>query len=316
MTRLPVPAPASLPSFVSPLETESRSRFLALYGDAKRLFWDPASIDLAMDREHWAMIRAEYGRERYAEQVRLLCLLFHVGEEAVTRTLAPLCSAAARLGLGVDRELFLASQLYEEAKHLEFFARYFREVLGEDGAVAARELAAAPRAVLVDGLDAVAERLRREEDPERLRMAFVEGVTHVLGVVESMLARTGCVGAHDALAARGWLPGLQEGFRLVRRDEGRHVAFGIGCIAELVAAHPADEAVVRATFERRLPDVLATIRLFDHEHPLVDLERLEAHALDAWRTFVGAAGLAVDDGRAPADAEILDARDRGDILMA
>lgn len=289
------------------LENQSRSRYFALYTNSKRLFWDPAAIDLSIDREHWAMIRREYGRERYAEQIHHLCSLFHAGEESVTRTLAPYCSAVARLGLGLDKEMFLASQLYEEARHFEFFARYFREVFREEGGEAMRDVAPAPQAVLVDDLDAVAERLRREDDPERLREVFVEAVTHYMGIVEAMLARTGYVGAHDALAARGWLPGLQEGFRLIRRDEGRHVAFGITCVAELVAARPAHAAIVHATFERHLPNVLATVAAFDYADPLVEVATLQDYALDAYRMFVGAAGLMGADAPSEVDAEILDA---------
>lgn len=185
----------------------------------------------------------------------------------------------SRAGLGIDKEMFLTAQLYEEAKHFEFFARYFTEVFEVDGAVTATFLSAAPRAVLISDLEEVTERLRREDDPECLRATFVEAMTHYVGIVESMLARTGYVGAHDALATRGFLPGLQEGFRLIRRDEGRHVAFGMRCIAELTAEYPPYREVVTATLERHLPNVLATIGEFDYPHPIVDLGKLSAFAL-------------------------------------
>lgn len=268
------------------------SKLLQLYTNSKRLAWDPATIDLARDREDWARIVRDHPVERYDAQVHRLCALFHDGEASVTSTLAPFCMAATRLGLGMDVEMYLASQLYEEARHYEFFRRYFAEVFGEDGAVAAAaEMAPAPQAVLVADLAEVADRLRREDDPWRLRLTMVEAVTHYMGVVEAMLARTGYVGAHEALAARGWLPGLQEGFRLIRRDEGRHVSFGIHFIAWQVREHPALAEVVRATFERHLPNVMATVQHFDVPHPIVDLGRLQQHAIDAYVMFMGAAGL-------------------------
>ena len=131
-----------------------------------------------------------------------------------------------------------------------------------------------------------------EEDPAALRALHVEGVVHYMGVVEAMLARTGYAGSSEALAARGWLPGLQEGFRLVRRDEGRHVAFGITFVAELTRDDPALRDVVHATFERHLPNVLGTVQSFAvYEDPLVDLERLPQFARDAVGQFVAAAGL-------------------------
>lgn len=267
------------------------TRYFQLYTTSKRLAWDPAAIDLARDREDWARVRRDYVVEQYAEQTHRLCSLFYNGEESVTSTLAPLCGAAARLGLGIDREMYLASQLYEEAKHFEFFARYFAEVFEEEGTASRRHMAPAPQAVLVDDLDEVTDRLRREEDPARLRATMVEAVTHYMGIVEAMLARTGYMGAHEALARMGWLPGLQEGFRLIRRDEGRHVSFGIHFVREQVAAHPELAGVVRDTFERQLPNVLATVQHFDFEHPLVDLERLTSHALESYTKFMGAAGL-------------------------
>lgn len=209
---------------------EADSAYFRLYSKAKQLHWDPADIDLSADREQWLRIQRDYTTERYAEQILRLTSLFYEGEESVTKTLSSFCSAVSRASLGIDKELFLTTQLYEEAKHFDFFARYFAEVFQIDGSTTAQYITAAPRAVLISDLEEVTERLRREEDPARLKATFAEAITHYMGVVEAMLARTGYVGAHDALAARGWLPGLQEGYRLIKRDEGRHVAFGMRCI--------------------------------------------------------------------------------------
>jgi ribonucleoside-diphosphate reductase beta chain len=274
---------------------QTGSKYFQLYSNSKKLAWDPATIDLSRDAADWAMIRREYATEEFATQLHQLCAFFHAGEESVTSTLAPLLGAAARLKLGVDIECYLTSQIYEEARHFEFFTRYFHEVLDEDTADLLRELTAAPQAVLIDDLDATTDRVRAETDPDRLRAAMVEAVTHYMGVVEAMLARTGYVGASDALAARNWLPGLQEGFRLIRRDEGRHVSFGIHFIRQMTTAHPELVPVVQATFERHLPNVLGTIQAFDFAHPIVDLGKLTQYALDAYQQFMGAAGLADTD---------------------
>lgn len=284
---------------------ELRSPYYALWHKAKKLHWDPSTVDLSADKAQWARIRTEQPDARYDEQILRLCSLFYQGEESVTRTLAPFCSAVSRAGLGLDKELFLTSQLYEEAKHFDFFARYFAEVFEQDGSVTDAFMHGAPHAVLVRDLEEVTERLRREEDPVRLVATFVEAITHYMGVVEAMLARTGYLGAHDALAARGWLPGLQEGFRLIKRDEGRHVAFGMHCVAELTTAHPEYRAIVHATFERHLPHVLATVQTFDYPQPIVDLDKLTAYALAQYERFAAAAGL----GDANADLEALTADD-------
>lgn len=279
--------------------TDLASPYFQLYDKAKRLHWDPADIDLAVDRAQWATIVRDFPRERYAEQLHRMCAFFAAGEESVANTLAPFLGAIPRGELGLDKEFHLAAQLYEEAKHYEFFARYFTEVFGESPAQALAELTPAPQAVLIDDLVAVTERLRLAEGRDAVRMAFLEAVTHYMGTVEAMLARTGYVGAHDALAARGWLPGLQEGFRLIRRDEGRHVAFGIHVVRELCAESPHWRPLVQATFERNLPNVLGTIQVFSaYDHPIVDPARLTTFALGAYEQFMGAAGLAAVDASA------------------
>ncbi len=274
---------------------QTRSKYFQLYTNSKKLAWDPATVDLSRDAADWALIRRDYAAEEFAKQLHQLCSFFHAGEESVTSTLAPLLGAASRLKLGVDIEMYLTSQIYEEAKHFEFFARYFHEVLGEDTGAVISELVAAPQSVLVDDLDATTDRVRAETDPAKLRAALVEAVTHYMGVVEAMLARTGYVGAGDALASRGWLPGLQEGFRLIRRDEGRHVSFGIHFLREMTTAHPELISVVQQTFERHLPNVLATVQTFDYPHPIVDLSKLTQYALDAYQQFMAAVGLAEAD---------------------
>jgi ribonucleoside-diphosphate reductase beta chain len=273
------------------------AKYVDLYQKAKRLAWDPADVDLSRDRADWDRVRRDHAAERYADQILQLLALFHAGEESVTRTLSAYAGAAARAGLGIGAEMHLAAQLFEEAKHYEFFDRYFREVLGDVvGAdpVASRALLvpAAPQAVLVDDLEAVSERLRREDDPGRLPGLLAEALTHYMGVVEAMLARTGYEGAHAALAARGWMPGLQEGFRLIRRDEGRHVAFGIHAVRHLVARDPALAPVVEATFARHLPNVLATVQTFAaYPDPLVDVTELVGFAVNAYGQFMAATGL-------------------------
>ncbi len=280
---------------------QTQSKYFQLYTNSKRLAWDPAAIDLTRDAADWEIIRRDFADQEFAKQLHQLCAFFHAGEESVTSTLAPLLGAVARLKLGVDIECFLTSQIYEEAKHFEFFTRYFHEVLGEETSALLAELTAAPQAVLIDDLEITTDRVRAETDPARLREALVEGVTHYMGVVESMLARTGYVGASDALAARNWLPGLQEGFRLIRRDEGRHVSFGIHFLREMTSAHPELIPVVQNTFERHLPNVLATVQAFDYPHPIVDLGKLTQYALDAYQQFMGAIGLADADDSALRD---------------
>ena len=290
-----------------PLSAAQRhSKYFQLYTNSKRLAWDPAAIDLTADRAEWQRLKVEHADIDATTQLLQLIALFHAGEESVTTTLAPYLDAAARTNAGLDIEMFLTSQLYEEAKHFEFFSRYVTEVLGADADGMERFLPGAPHAVLVGDLAEVSDRLRRTNDPVELRATFVEAITHYMGVVEAMLARTGYRGAHEALTARGWLPGLQEGFRLIRRDEGRHVAFGIHFIGDACAADHAMRPIVQQTFERHLPNVLATVATFVYPHPLVSVEALQAYAVGAYQQFMAAAGLADDAEAAEALAHELE----------
>jgi ribonucleoside-diphosphate reductase beta chain len=283
-----------------------RSPYLRLYHNARRQSWDPTAIDLTRDREQWATILRDHAEERYGEQIHRLCSLFYEGEESVTKTLSPFLSAVSRARLGIDKELCLVAQLADEARHFEFFGRYFTEVFGDDGESTWRHMTAAPQAVLVDDLENVASRMRREENPQRLRELLVEGVTHYMGVVEAMLARTGYYGAGEALATRGWLPGLREGFEYIRRDEGRHVAFGVHFLVEMRQADPEATDIVLQTFERHLPNVIDTVRGFDVPHPLVDVARMQQYAIDAYTQFMAAAGIADHEDPERAARELTD----------
>src|SRR3989449_11578846 len=114
-------------------------------------------------------------------------MFFCDGEESVTYTLTPYLSAAARLGMGADVQLFLTSQLAEEARHFEFFRRYFAEVL--PNADPQMPLPPEPRSVLVDGLQDIADRLLKGDGPGDLGEVRGDGRAHYVGLGGSMLAR-------------------------------------------------------------------------------------------------------------------------------
>jgi len=93
--------------------------------------WDPDDYDFQQDVEDW---------DALAETERNVFLAtasgFYEGEEDVTRTLAPYMVALDALDDEtvpfdpVQEEIFLSQQVYEEAKHTDFFSRYYEEVVG------------------------------------------------------------------------------------------------------------------------------------------------------------------------------------------
>jgi ribonucleoside-diphosphate reductase beta chain len=72
-----------------------------------------------LDQDRERLISREQTEQQFDIPRRTLAL-FGPGEEAVTDDLAPLAMAIG----DVDKQLFVTSQLYEEAKHAAFFDRY------------------------------------------------------------------------------------------------------------------------------------------------------------------------------------------------
>ena len=72
--------------------------------------------------------------------------------------------------------------------------------------------------------------------------ALVRGVTVYMVVIEGTLALTGARFLLRTIKDRGWLPGFQDGFTHVNRDESRHVGFGVKFLADAIKAGRALQA--------------------------------------------------------------------------
>ncbi len=218
------------------------------YHKAKKLAWDPQSIDLSPDRRDWAALT---GTERDA--TARACALFLGGEEAVASDLAPLLVALRRRSGEEAACAFLAGQIWEETKHAEFFRRWLGEVPAAAAAGAhsgpshtelfERVLPARLEALLADGSDG----------------ALVRAVTTYHLFIEGMLAETGYYGFYQIFERRGIMPGLVEGIRLVQRDEARHVAFGLDLLADAFGRDPGLREVMEDEAEALFPLVVGTL---------------------------------------------------------
>jgi ribonucleoside-diphosphate reductase beta chain len=200
---------------------------MRLYHKAKKLgAWDPRDIDLTQDREDWQHIPDEY-----KERLRLLILGFQAGEEAVTVDLLPLILTIAREGR-LDEELFLTTFLWEEAKHTEFFRRILDEVLEEKEDLHDLRAVNNARDLFADDLPYVMTRLLN--DPSPINQAKASVLYNM--IIEGVLAETGYYNFARMLGQIKMMPGLQEGLQLIKRDESRHIAYGVFLISRLVAA--------------------------------------------------------------------------------
>jgi hypothetical protein len=190
--------------------------------------WSASTLDFSVDREHWA--------ERLTEQQREAALwnysMFLVGEEAVARTLTPIMDAAP----DYPQQIFLSTQIVDEARHHVFFDRFMREVasVGSD----TRSTLNSVDNYLTWGfkeifgeLDRVTDALRRKPKDRPL---LTQAVTLYHLVIEGMLAIPGQHFIQRYVDKLEILPAFSAGMMNVSRDESRHVAFGIKFLGELI----------------------------------------------------------------------------------
>lgn len=222
---------------------------LDLFQLAKRYRWDPAAINLTVDQRDWAALDA-----REQDVLLNLLSLFVAGEEAVASDLAPLLWAVGKLGGRREEEMYLTTQLYDESLHVEFFSRWFGEVVRRP-VDHDRYYGPSYRAVFFERLPQALDGLLADRSPRALAQAYL--TYHI--VVEGVLAETGYQAAFLACRRRGVLPGLVEGFENVKRDESRHVAYGLYALQRLIQAEPALWAFCNDTLNELLGHALGVI---------------------------------------------------------
>jgi ribonucleoside-diphosphate reductase beta chain len=101
-----------------------------LYELWERQQWLSQEIDFSQDREHWAGLTDEE-RDWFVWGMSA----FFVGEERVTTEFSGLVMAYE----DQEEESFLTTQQVDEARHMQFFDRFYREVVDAgDPAIHAR----------------------------------------------------------------------------------------------------------------------------------------------------------------------------------
>ena len=148
----------------------------------------------------------------------------------MTLDLLPLVLTMAREGR-LEEEMFLTTFLWEEAKHTEFFRRILDEVLQEQGDMHQVGVANNTRDLFADDLPSVMNRLLTDPSPKNQAQA---SVLYNM-IVEGVLAETGYYSFSQVLSASNLMPGLLQGIQLIKRDESRHIAYGVFLISRLVA---------------------------------------------------------------------------------
>ena len=274
---------------------EAAPSYEKLYMRWQRQQWSTEDFDFTEDARQWA------DPDLISEEERRFLLFgfseFFLGEERVTVELLPFALGAP----SHEAQAFLTTQISDEAKHMVFFSRFYREVLGVS-ASGIGELLDKQRSVvnkdwetLFDGiLHDCAERLRK--DPSDFA-ALVRGITVYMVVIEGTLALTGARFIIRSLREREWLPGFTAGFTAVNRDESRHVGFGVKFLADAIKADRENARIVEATLKETLP--VATLVFvppwvdnpYDFETPFYHSSEIFEYAMKALSKKLAAMGL-------------------------
>jgi ribonucleoside-diphosphate reductase beta chain len=204
-----------------------------LYGLWERQNWKAHEIDFTVDKQQWLATPSEGQLDTMWSMSS-----FYIGEERVAAELAPFVMAAP----SGEIEIFLATQLVDEARHAAFFDRFMAEVMALEpddirGRLSEMEKLMLPawHRVFDDELHRIARELVARPDDRDL---FVEGIVIYHLVIEGVLAMTGQHQILKYLEAHDIYPGFRQGFSLVEQDEHRHIAFGVRFLKEACDAEP------------------------------------------------------------------------------
>jgi len=235
---------------------ENMPSYMDLYRRWEAQQWSVGDIDFSLDRKDW-LEATELEKKATLWSHRL----FFNGEERVTSTLAPFVWAAPT----PEIEIFLSTQMVDEARHTVFFEKWWRDVAGTDARDMTQLLQEIrPEAnegyntLFYDRLPATAQRLA--SNPKDFD-AFVEGVTLYHIVIEATIALTGQRFELESMREQGLTErGFYRGFTAVARDESRHVSFGIKVLRDAVRENADRYApLIQKTLVECLPLITGTL---------------------------------------------------------
>jgi ribonucleoside-diphosphate reductase beta chain len=216
----------------------------------ERQQWSTQDLDFSRDRVDWhERIDPE---ERFARMYGLSA--FFIGEQKVADELGPIMRAAPT----EEQRIFLCTQIADEARHVQFFDRFYAEVGVLEGT---DDLPARLRATSEHVNEAFAElfddQLKRRVDRLAAEPSdtetLVEAITLYHMVIEGVLALTGQHFIIDYNTEQGTLPAFVEGFGKVARDEHRHIAFGVRFLADMAREDDRYIQAIQRTLAETLP---------------------------------------------------------------
>jgi ribonucleoside-diphosphate reductase beta chain len=224
-----------------------------LYEDWERAHWSAQDVDLSTDAARWPELPDS---ERDLLYWVLSSLM--VAEERISTQFCGLVLAQD----DEEEGSYLSTQLVDEVKHMQFYARFQNEVIADPAEIGAhvaraREVLGEPfRRIFDEALVDAHDRLRLDPGDRRAKVEFV-AVYHM--VIEGTLGVTASHFLLDLLRERELLPGFAAGYGMIASDEQRHIAYGTWFLREVVAADPEMAAVVRGVLRDLLPAVAESV---------------------------------------------------------
>ena len=230
---------------------EAAPSYEKLFTRWQRQHWSTEDFTFEEDAKQWA--DPDMFTEEERKFLRFGFSEFFLGEERVTAELLPFAIAAPKL----EQQIFLTTQISDEAKHVVFWDGFYREVFGEKPDNLNEQIDN-QRYVVNDDWETMFDEILHEA-AENLRKdpsdfpSLVRGVTVYMIVIEGMLALTAARFMIKSLKERGWFPGFVAGFTAVNRDESRHVGFGVKFLADAIKDDRANAKIVEDTLKECLP---------------------------------------------------------------
>lgn len=224
-----------------------------LYRRWEETQWSPFEIDLGRDREQWReMDDADRGLIYWA----LSSLM--VAEERITTKFSGLVAAHG----SEEEATFLATQQVDEARHMQFYARFRDEVIDSPDAIAAHvrrareQVSPAFRRIFDEALVEAHETLVAAPADRAAKVRFVT-IYHL--ILESTLGLTSFKFITDYLGREGLLPGFVEGYSRIHHDETRHIGYGVWFLREAVRESSEAGRTIQETVAELLPAVAESL---------------------------------------------------------
>jgi ribonucleoside-diphosphate reductase beta chain len=217
--------------------------------------WSPFELDLSTDRRQWPELAQD---ERGLIHFGLASLM--VAEERITTKFSGLLGA-----YGTEEEAtFLATQQVDEARHMQFYARFQDEVVATPADVASHverarsEVSDAFRQIFDVALVDAHEQLLAAPNELAAKLRFIT-IYHL--ILESTLGLTSFKFITDYLNQNKLLPGFVAGYTKIHHDETRHIGYGVWFLRETIRAFPEQADTLRLTLRELLPHVAESLKL-------------------------------------------------------